>query len=76
MQCSTLYRMQISINKWHTTLLSTLYVLNSGGRTSLPSPSVQILGGRVPPSPRDLRPWLVAKATIGPAMQSLVRVAQ
>jgi len=51
MQCTTLYPAQISINKQHkTALLSTLYVLSSwgGGRTSLPSPAVQILGNVSP----------------------------
>jgi len=48
MQCCTLYSIQISINKQHTALLSTLYVLNSRGtigRTSLPPPSTNS-GGR------------------------------
>ena len=54
MQCCTLYSVQISIYKRHTTLLSTLYVLNS----AVPQYKFWGTGGRVPPSvPRDLRPW-------------------
>ena len=42
-QCGTLYPVQISINKRHTVLLSTLYMLNSGGEHHC-RPPVQILG--------------------------------
>jgi len=55
MQCSTF----TFVNKRHTALLSTLaaYVLNSEGRTSLPSP-VQMLGGRVPRYPVIYTPMI------------------
>jgi len=48
-QCSTLYPVQISINKRHTALFSTLYVLNSGEHHRHP-PSTNS-SGRVPRSP-------------------------
>ena len=52
LQYSTLCRVQISINKRHTALLSTSHVLNSGG-TNISTISE---GGRVPL--RDLRPYV------------------
>ena len=50
MQWTTLYPVQISINKWHTALLSKLYVS---------SPQYKFWGGRVLPFTRDLCLWLV-----------------
>jgi len=55
MQCSTLYPVQVSINKRHTALLSTLYVLNSGVDDHHCRPPSTNSGGRVPPLTRDLR---------------------
>jgi len=57
MQCSTLYPVQISINKWHTALLSTLCA-EFWGTNIIVVPSTNS-GGRVPPFTRDLCLWLV-----------------
>ena len=46
----TIYSTLSFVNKQHTALLSTLYVLISGNEHRC-RPPVQILGGRVPPSP-------------------------
>ena len=55
MQCSTLYSVQISINKWHTALLNTLYVLNSGWEEHRYKNISTNSGGRSPPFTRYLR---------------------
>jgi len=50
MQCSTLYHVQISINKWHTALLSTLCG-EFWGTNIIAVPLSTNSGGTCPPRP-------------------------